>query len=350
METCLEEDMEQARKAVQHIREHYTYIPCCEQEAYYYLLETLFHLKIKETDRAQRLYETEYLPMINENYLEELPAYLQELHHRVSALKHYQAKDYVGAYKSYLKQIPLLEEELKVGKINYNIAMSLMLMYDFRNAIKYAKQALTTFTNEEEWMSAAYTYNLLGILHGEIRSFVESESYLLEALDLVEYHELPGIKDRIYHNFGLLYRDKDENDKALEFLKIALAIKKEENKADIIKTYRYIISIYLDEDEIDEAQKTLNEAKSYSKDQNELHFLKAMEAKIMLHVGKHGDYEEKMLEAFNYFYESKNYKYIIEYADELGDYYQRARKYKKASEFYKYTIDAYQHLEGKGSL
>lgn len=344
----LEQDFEQVHDLIHHIRDHYPYISSIEQEIYYYLLECCYLLKLKQNDRCTQLYETHVRPLINENYTEHLPAYIEALYHYVTALKHYYAKEYMHAYQSYLKQLPLEKSDLKKADVYYNIALTLLPLYDYQNAIKYAKQALNEYTNQAEWVKAARTNNLLGVLHWETSDYIQSESYLLEALDLVDYHELKGIKDRVYHNLGLLYSKKKDYPKAYEFFTLALNLKKRDQVDDIVTTYRMLITLYLEQGEISQAKEVLTEAKIFCQDDTDVHFLQVLEAQILLKEGRNADYEKLMRATFQFFRDNEYLKDIIDIGEELGDYYQRARKYKQACYFYKLSIDAYHQLERKG--
>ncbi|WP_229704089.1 helix-turn-helix transcriptional regulator [Caldalkalibacillus thermarum] len=341
----IHDNLDLAQHTLHEIESLYSYIPSLEQELHYYLLKTLLYLKGHQIKEADHLLHTEIQPMVDEDRTAMLPRYLLERYYYVRALSSYHQNDYLSAYRFYLLQLPLVENVLHLTNAYYNIALTLMALDDYKNAIRYARQALAMFEELDHQYRICACYILLGVLYMDIKSYNDSESYLYKALELASDLQFSELLDDIYHNLGLLCKETGDKGKALEWFGRAQELSKRNKARDITKTCSAMIMIYLDLNELEIARKMVEKAKPYSLTEFDWYNLKALEAECILRDGRHGEFEQIMLEVVHYFHEKQNYHCLKRFAKKLADHYQRARKYKKACYFYALALEAYEQQE-----
>lgn len=343
---AIEVDLAKAHDILENITKQHSLINSLDQEAYFFLLECCFYLKKHDIERARQIFYLEFLPLINEKKITCLPTHMREKYYYSKGVLHYYKKDYLQSYKFYLQHLLLINDNIKKGAIFFNIALVLLKLYDVNNAISYAKEARSLYLNELQWNKAADAYNLTGVLYWEEKEFDMAEEQLLKALDIANQHSLEELKGRIYHNLGLVYRAKQNQEKSLHYLFKSLDMKKKANHPSIYMSYRSILNIYIEQGMIQEAIQFLEEAQADCEDQLEANYLKVIEARLHLKMGQNKVYEVLFTEAIKVFQSNERWKHLIIFSEELGNYFSHIRKYKSASHYYKTSVEASKKLYG----
>jgi transcriptional regulator with XRE-family HTH domain len=341
-------DVAKAEDILHQIKDKYPFIYSVYQEAYFFLLESCYYIKKQNAVLAKDILKKEFLPLINDHKIDTMPAQMRELYYYIRGVLCYYKQDYLQCYQYYLQQLPLVNNNVQKAAIYFNISLALWKLYDFNNAISYAHKARILYFEEHQWYKAADAYNSLGILYWENLELILAEEQLQKALDMAEQYKYDELKGRIYHNLGLVYHAKHESDQSLHYLFMSLELKKEIKHSSINMTYRSILNIYIEQSLSKEAKLMLEEAHENCEDKLEANYLKVIEARLNLKSGQRDLYETLIKEAITFFNDNQEWKHLIMFSEEFGDYYHRSRKYKLASNYYKMSIKAYQKLHGGG--
>jgi transcriptional regulator with XRE-family HTH domain len=342
----LNADLAKAEDLLHQIKDKYPFIHSVYQEAYLFLLESCYYIKKRDSKTSKHILENEFLPLINENRIDTLPTQLREPYFYIRGVLSYYQKDYLQCYQYYLQQSQLIDTNLQKAAVYFNISLALWKLYDFNNAISYAHKARSLYFEEHQWYKAADAYNSLGILYWENLELNLAEEQLLKALDMAEQYHYDELKGRIYHNLGLVYDAKHDPNQSLQYFYKSLKLKRKIKHSSINMTYRSILNIYIDQNLMDEAKLMLEEAQTNCEEKLEANYLKVIEARLKLKSGHRDLYEALIKEAITFFNVNQEWKHLIMFTEELGDYYNQSRKYKLASHYYKISIKAYQKLYG----
>lgn len=345
-------DLIKAGDILENIYRNYPLINSLNQEAYFFLLECCYYLKKHDVERAKSILKLEFLPLIKDKNMINLPPYMQEKYYYIKGVIHYYKKDYLQSYKYYLQHLLLINDNVPKATIFFNIALVLLKLYDINNALSYVEEARTLYLNEQQWAKAADAYNLTGVLYWEQQEFDIAEEQLLKALNIASQHSLEDLEGKIYHNIGLNYRAKRNKEKALHYLLKSLDIKKKTKYSSIYNypskhmSYRSILNIYIEEEMIQEAKQILEEAQVDCEDPLEANYLKVIEARMHLKMGQNEVYEVLFKEAIKVFQANGRWKHLIIFSKELGEYFSHIKKYKPASHYYKMSVEASKKLYG----
>jgi transcriptional regulator with XRE-family HTH domain len=339
-------DLAKADEILEQIKDKHPLIYSVYQEAYFFLLECCYYIKKRDVNAAEHVLESEFIPLINESTIDLLPPQIRETYFYIKGVLSYYQQNYLQCYQYYLQQLQLINNNNQKAATYFNISLALWKLYDFNNAISYAHKARNLYFEEHQWYKAADAYNSLGILYWENFELNLAEEQLQKALDMAEQYKYDQLKGRIYHNLGLVYHAKQEYNQSLHYLYKSLELKKEIKHSSVNMTYRSILNIYIKQNLTDEAKIMLEEAQENCREKLEANYLKVIKARLNLMSGQRDLYETLIKEAINFFNDNQEWKHLIMFSEEFGDYYHRSRKYKLASHYYKMSIKAYQRLYG----
>jgi tetratricopeptide (TPR) repeat protein len=339
-------DLAKAENIFHGIKDKYPFIHSVYQESYFFLLESSYYIKKGNIQGSKEILEQEFLPLMNDFKIDTIPTQMRESYFYIKGVLCYYQQDYLQSYQYYLQQLHLVDNNLQKAAVYFNLSLALWKLYDFNNAISYAHKARNLYFEEHQWYKAADAYNSLGILYWENFELNQAEEQLQKALDMAEQYKYDVLKGRIYHNLGLVYHSKQEYDQSLHYLFKSLELKKKIKHPSVNMTYRSILNIYIKQNLTNEAKLMLEEAQENCKEKLEANYLKVIEARLNLESGQRDLYETLIKEAISFFNENQEWKHLIMFSEEFGNYYHRSRKYKLASHYYKVSIKAYQKLFG----
>jgi transcriptional regulator with XRE-family HTH domain/Tfp pilus assembly protein PilF len=343
----MDEDLEKASDLLQNIWDKYPFIHSVYQEAYFYLLESCYYIKKRDAEHSKQILRMEFLPLTSEKEIDTLPDQMRETYYYTKGVISYYQNNYLQCYQYYLQQLPLVNSNVQKAAIYFNIALALWKLYDINNAIAYAQKARSLYFEEHQWFKAADAYNSLGILYWENHELDQAEEQLLKALDMANQYHYDELRGRIYHNLGLVYKDKEQFTQCLDYFSQSLELKKKIKHPSTNMTYRSILNIYIEQGITDEARLILDDAQANCEDEVESHHLKVIEAELNLKLGKREVYESTMEKSIDFLKTNAYWKHITSLSEGLADHYQRSRKYKQASHYYKMSIEAYKKINGR---
>lgn len=324
----------EAETIVYSIEVDYPYINSTFQEVCFYLLKSYFLFKIQKAQEAIDLVLNEIVYLVEEKDLRYFTnPFFIEIYHYILATTYLLKKDYIKSYDSFLKYLNHVSSNLSKADAYYNLGVASYRMGQLSNSISLAKNALEIYLNELDWEKIFGAHNFIGCLYLEEKNLELAKNHFLKALNIAKKINISDMLEKIYHNFGLLYKSLNNYDKAIEYFYLSLELKKQSNN-NLSITYYAIIDIYIEKKYIKKAEEMLSEFHNICTSENDYYFFKELAALIHFHKGEYQLYETYMEEAFDYFCKIKNKKEVSYICNNLGEYYKSLRKYKKACYFY----------------
>lgn len=339
-------DISNAETTLITIEKDYPYISSITQEIFFYLLKSYYYLLIRKNKFGIDTYKKEVLPLLEDVDIHCLPHEYKETYYYIQGNFNYYEKNYKLSYEFYLKQLPLIKNNLTTSRVNFNIALSLYKLHNFNDSIYYAKQSLQYNLKERRWEKIAEVDNLLGVLYLESNQYDLSLKSLNNALYLAEKGNLEYLKAKILHNLGELNQNKKNFKEALELFNESLILKKKSN-LDLFITYKKILETYLELKLFDQVNFYLIETKKVCKSQEERYQLMIVEATLFLYEDNFQKYEKLMVESIDYLYKNNHWNYLHQYLEEFANYYVKQKKYKLASDYFKLLLEMYKVLINK---
>jgi HTH-type transcriptional regulator, quorum sensing regulator NprR len=332
-------DIKSAEHIYNEIIKENTYIPSVHQEAYYLLCKCCYLVKRNEGELAKEIFDKEFEPLLNEVSIDAVPPSFRTLFLYYMGHASFSSFAYNDSYQYYSELLILVNNDSIKAYILYNISIVLYKMDNITEAIARAKQALNLFLHENMWYEIGDIYNLLSVLYLENNDFQKCKESLSKAQKLAETQEIPNLKEKIFHNFGLFYKKKKEYELSLKYFYHSLDIKRKNGSNKISLTYRPIINIYIELGKIKKALQVLNEAKTYSDDEMDTYMYYLSEGRIYFKLGKYEKYEEAFKKAISYFYQKRLWRILKGLPEEIADYYLELRKYKEATKYLKLELE-----------
>lgn len=147
------------------------------------------------------------------------------------------AIQYLNRAKSILQDLSLKDPE-----IYYLLALSSTRMQKPAHSIYYCQIALYHYKENLLYTRVTDCYNLLGLNYMQLEAYDISESYFLQILNSKPMGDNPDIQLRTYHNLSVVFYEKENLDKALEYIEKALQF--EVTNYEQVNTYFLKASIH----------------------------------------------------------------------------------------------------------
>lgn len=337
-------NLKEAELILKTILDEYPFINSIYQETYFYMLRSYYYYRINDKENSFRLFNNEFLPLIKGLNIEDLPDNIKEVYYYIQAVISYFNKKYNESYLYFLKQLPLLKDNLAKAGVYYNIALQRFRLNDFHKAIPYAERAFDLYNIEQQLDKSADTANLLGSLYIEVKDIQNAEKKLTRAFEMAKNNNSDTLKAKILHNLGLVYKFKGDFEKSLDYLYKSIEIKKD-IKLNPFISYLSVIDTYIEQNLYDKAEKIMSEVKEHVEDETDEMHLQVLKAKINLKRENYKIYEILIREAIDYFYKNKLWHFIKDISIELAEYYNEQKKYKLAFRYCRIIYKAQKNLE-----
>lgn len=336
----LETNIKKATTYLQLIESKYPFINHLEQEIKFYIYKCCYLIKIDKIQKAKKHFDEEFLQLVDEERIHELPSDIQEAYYYFKGVYGYYTGDYMESYHFYHELLTKQDSHSKANTL-FNITLLLLKNYEYKKAVLFAKKALVSFKNQRRWRDVAALYNIIGVIHWETNDLNFAKNFLMKALKIANRHNYNFLKSKVYHNLGLIYKSKLNYRLAYHSFNKSLELKKEHNYENIHITYRSILQLLLENGKKDDVPRILQHAYEYSFTRDETCHLQVIEAKLN-HINNNVDkYERNMIDAITYFEKNHVWKHVYTYAEELANYFHEDRQYKQASVYFRKALDAY---------
>lgn len=172
---------------------------------------------------------------------------------------------YRQAYRSFYNQLPIKNLELE-SSILYNISTCYHILKDKENAKKYAEAVCEIdkqLSETKRYAQSLLKYASTLILNGE---YSEAEEVLIKADKLLKKEEDKKTKSFIENNFGCIYLESGDYQKAYEHLIKAKQIKEKMDLDELPTTLFELYKYYIKTGEEEKALEELEKAIEFSRD------------------------------------------------------------------------------------
>lgn len=300
-----------------------------EQKGFYELLLFRYHLLCKDLRKA-------------EEALSKTGPFSEDDHHVLNyyyyfflGIYQYDRKEYAAAIENYLKAKLLVygTSQEETAEFFYKLASAYHRSYQITLSIKFAEKALELFRKWGNHRRIAGCENLLGINNIDIKQYKEAERHFHHALISVEKTTNRYLKMLILHNFGYLCSRQDAPEAALNLLtKAKKLIDPWENRMKVRNLY-LLAKNYFKINHCGAARLKLNFALAISEKSG---FTDYYYHCTLLHAkyAEPDTCQEVYKQGISYFYEHERWDFVVEYCEDLADYYREQQLHQKSSDYY----------------
>ncbi|MFP7494427.1 helix-turn-helix domain-containing protein [Terribacillus saccharophilus] len=247
--------------------------------------------------------------------------------------------------ESLIKGIELTESD--IADIYYTLAVTHTKLINNLKSMEYANKALEVFRQNYNFVRCAQCHILLGISYRRMHMVDMAIKQYNMAKHLGEITENSEVVQLSNHNLGYLHSTLGESNEAIKYLEQAY-----EMGSNITATqFNTIISLikeYYNSERLEEA-KSILEKNYHLVEELPAHSKKTF--KLELDVYKYAIYNEYnqlehtiINEFLPYLAGKSDYANIVNYANMIGEHFEKQKKYKNAAHYYKMASSNYQKL------
>jgi HTH-type transcriptional regulator, quorum sensing regulator NprR len=327
----------------ENIKKMIEYFNDAEANTYFLLMEMRYYLFMKNISAAEAA-----MMQIRELY-NTFDHEMKYYYYKFVGLLYYCIEKYEEALEYYkkaeelfrLQSFPKWEE----ADLYYLLSLAYSRLWKMLSCINYVQCALAIYQADYNLKRSAECHVLLGICYrryGEVDKALEYYSLAQKAAQMVNDIELLGI---IEHNLGYLKSMMKEYREAIQHYENSLVYKRQAMLADRFITLFSLIKEYYSSQNyrkalaiVEESLQLLRQHSDYTSSEYYFHF--TVYQYLLSNNVSERDFEMFMKnEVLPYFQKHKKYEDVAQYAEYLADYYERCRKYKLASKYYKMSYE-----------
>ncbi len=242
------------------------------------------------------------------------------------ALKHF------NKTVDHLKYVPFTDSESY-----FHLCMTYSKARSSIESIYYGEKALEGYTKDLNYSRMIDTYSIIAGGYQSLDAYEIAEEYFLKLLKIAKYHLQPEEKRRIYHNIGYINANKENYQKAFEFLEKAQSIETSFIYFEISTLYLLASTSYYCGN-LEDSWNYIYEGEKKSKEHNLVFFQHKFF--VLRHTINETLHNEEFVNRFEKeiipdVRELNEYERYRDYLEMLGDIYYEKRMYKKAASCYK---------------
>lgn len=313
-----------------------------ELEISYYLLKASFYYKTNQFDLAVEINNDfiSYYDSFLNNSLESLPTLLKQSTLYYSGMKNYRVYNLSESCKYFNRLLEITSNNSIKANLNYNIALINHNQSNRIGAFENANIALNLHIELQQWKNVGELYNFLGVVYREASLPEKALHFFDKSLNISVQMNLKSIKERIFHNKGLVLEDMGDYEGAIMNFKISYDLKLNNKKYNsLFLTVRCLIRCYIKTNDINLAKKFTKDSLAYIENPKQFHILKALEAEIHYIEKDYDSFLKKLIKSINYFDKHNYFKEVIGLNTKIADFYFSQKKYKSAAIYYKQELE-----------
>jgi len=335
-----------------------------EQKARFQELEQLFKNSNSDYEILFEIHKVRYYLVSNdEQKTKEQIEKLRNLEYSFDSKQNFFWNKYLGNYyqineddnvkalhyyeiaESLIKNIELTETD--IADIHYTLAVTHTRLINNLKSMEHANKALDVFRQNYNFVRCAQCHILLGISYRRMHMIDMAIKQYNMAKHLGEITENSEVIQLSNHNLGYLHSTLGESEEAIRYLEQAYAMGSNVT-ATQINTVISLIKEYYNSGRLNEAKEILEQNYQLVE---ELPVHNKRTFKLELDVYKYAIYKEYnqlehtiINEFLPYLEEKSDYANIVNYANMIGEHFEKLKKYKNAAHFYKLASSSYQKL------
>src|SRR5699024_2997227 len=245
-----------------------------------------------------------------------------------------------------IKQIDLKNEE--AADLYYTIAVAHSKIRNTLEAIDYAERAIEVFQIEYNFIRCAQCHIVLGISYRRIKMYNQAIKNYNLAKHLGGLEQNNQIIQLANVNLGYLHSSKGDSHSAIYyFVEVA-----EDPEVDLKTKLPAVTSLtkeYYSIGKLDESKLLIEKGlevfeQLHNNEAFKAHFYTFMIYKYVTEKD-YGKFEESLIkEVIPYLQKNKQYAFLVDFANMLGEYFEKQAKYKEALKYYKLANSTYGKL------
>jgi HTH-type transcriptional regulator, quorum sensing regulator NprR len=255
------------------------------------------------------------------------------------ALHHYELAE------SLIKRVELSEAD--IADIHYTLAVTHTRLINNLKSMEYSNKALDVFRHNYNFIRCAQCHILLGISYRRMHMIDMAIKQYNMAKHLGEITENSEVIQLSNHNLGYLHSTLGESDKAINYLEKAYDMGSNIT-ATQINTAISLIKEYYNNRSLEKAKKILEENYHLVEElpaHNKKTFKLEMDVYRFAIYNEYDQLEHTIINVFlPYLDEKSDYANIVNYANMIGEHFEKQKKYKNAANYYKLASSSYQKL------
>jgi len=313
-----------------------------ELEISYYLLKASFYYKTNQFDLAVEINNKfiSYYDNFLNNSLESLPDVLKQSTLYYSGMKNYRVYNLSESNKYFNRLLGITSNNSIKANLHYNIALINHNQSNRIGAFENANTALNLYIELQQWKKIGELYNFLGVVYREASLAENAMQFFDKSMNISVQMNLESIKERIFHNKGLVLEDMEDYEGAIKNFKLSYDLKMNNKKNNsLFLTVRCLIRCYIKTNDISMAKKLTKESLANIENPKQFHILKALEAEIHYIEKDYESFLEKLIKSINYLNKHNYFKEIIGLNTKIADFYFSQKKYKSAAIYYKQELE-----------
>ena len=313
----------------------FNFISSLKQEFQFELARFYFYINTDQLIEAKRLYKEKISWFEVDSNL--LNVSLLEKYNHVSGLYYYYIGDYLESL-DYFKTILKTNKGLDLtARVSFNIALNLIQLHRYREALGYAKKANQIYLQQHTWLKTGDTYNLMAYLYREIGKLDKAELMVSKGFDIIGTGS-EILQARLYHNLALIYKDKKLLEEAIINIEKSIHLKQKNNNVDIFISYNLKHTILLEQENLIDLMKSLDESVKYIKTNKEKALYLFIQSKAYFLLSDVEAYESKIKKSISLFRSDKDWKFTYHASDHYSNFLESKNKYKNALYYQKLAL------------
>lgn len=257
-----------------------------------------------------------------------------------------QAIKLYGLAEEKIKQIDIKHEES--ADLYYTIAVAHSKLRNSLESLDYAERAIEVFQIEYNFMRCAQCHIVLGISYRRLKMYDQAIKNYNLAKHLGELEKNNQIIQLANVNLGYLHSSKGDSHSAIHyFIEIA-----EDSEVDLKTKLTAVTSLTKEYYSIGELEKSKLMIESglklfeqlYNNEAFKAHFYSLMAYKYAMEK-EDEDFENLLIkDVIPYFKKNKEYAFLVDFTNMLGEYFEESKRYKEALKYYKLANLTYSKL------
>ena len=335
------EDTEKLNLFIQTNKKQFEFIPSLEQELNFNLLKFIHLVKASQIIEAKELYTQKIINMKNTQSTVNIP--ILHKYFYVSGLYYFFEREWSESLFFFKELLQISNDPLLKAKVSYNISLVSYNLFDYEEALQFAKEAKVMYLNLHRWEETGDCYNLIAVLLRENELFEESEIYLYKGLNIIG-KDSNITRAKLHHNLALIKYNQGDYKEALEKIDTSIHIKEQTERNDLFISHRTRLNIFLKMEDTLSLKRELKIAQKHVQtSMDKAHFL-FIKAQMHYLLEEFTYYEDSMKICVENYLLHKNWKNLKLAAEHYSTYLGEKKRYKQAFHYQKICTFALKKL------
>lgn len=318
------------------------YISSIKQEFQFNLIKYMALVELDKINEAITHYSIN-IAYITCDEIEQMSLSVQEIFFYVSGLNNFFTKDYIVSINLFKYTFDTTKDNSLKSKLLYNISLAFYRLFDYVQAIKYAKKAENWYLSLHNWYMAADCYNLIAALLIKINQLKEAKEYIDKGINILKLqNETNIIHAKLLHNLSLINFRQKEYEQASKTINKSIDIRLKCNSTSTYYSQLIKMNIFLETGNILAFNENMDFTLGLVKNDLDKANMDFLSAKMYYSLEEFSLYNRLIKSCINVFIKKSDWLNVLSSANHYANYLAKIKKYKQAFEYQKICTEAYQ--------